>query len=136
MNNEMPKMNNKEETNIIEESKKMVKKDAKDLKTFFKDTREYLATKNNKELQDLAIRLALIVIIILLLYVPFQLIRDLGINILISVGINFSNKTLDMYNSVFNVLYSLFGIALFYAICKDRFYKLVKKQEENKEKQN
>ncbi len=133
MNNEMPKMNNQEEPNIIEESKKMVKKDAKDFKTFIKDTREYLATKNKKELQDLAIRLAIIVIIILLLFVPFQLFRDLGINILISVGINFSDKTLDMYNSVFNVIYSLFGLALFYTICKDRFYKLVKKQEEKKD---
>ena len=133
-NIEMPKINKEE--NIIEESKEMVKKDVKTFKTFFKDVKEYLTSRNTSELGELVWRLVLIAIVVISLYIPFQLFRDLGINILISVGINFSDKTLNMYNSIFNILYSIFGIVLFFVICKDRFYKLVKNQEEIKQKQN
>ena len=133
-NIEMPKTNKEE--NIIEESKEMVKKDVKSFKIFFKDVKEYLTSKNSSELGELVWRLVLIALVVIALYVPFQLFRDLGINILISVGINFSDKTLNMYNSIFNIIYSIFGIVLFFMICKDRFYKLVKNQEEIKQKQN
>ena len=133
-NIELPK-NNKEE-NIIEESKEMVKKDVKTFKIFFKDIKEYLTSRNTSELGELVWRLVLIAIVVVALYIPFQLFRDLGINILISVGINFSDKTLNMYNSIFNIIYSIFGIVLFFTLCKDRFYKIVKTQEKNKEKQN
>ncbi len=133
-NIEMPKINKEE--NIIEESKEMVKKDVKTFKIFFKDVKEYLTSRNSSELGELVWRLVLIALVVIVLYVPFQLFRDLGINILISVGINFSDKTLNMYNSIFNIMYSIFGIVLFFVICKDRFYKLVKNQEEIKQKQN
>ncbi len=133
-NIEMPKTNKEE--NIIEESKEMVKKDVKTFKIFFKDVKEYLTSRNSSELGELVWRLVLIALVVIVLYVPFQLFRDLGINILISVGINFSDKTLNMYNSIFNIMYSIFGIVLFFVICKDRFYKLVKNQEEIKQKQN
>ena len=133
-NIEMPKINKEE--NIIEESKEMVKKDFKTFKTFFKDVKEYLTSRNTSELGELVWRLVLIALAVIVLYVPFQLYRDLGINILISVGINFSDKTLNMYNSIFNIIYSIFGIVLFFTLCKDRFYKIVKTQEKNKEKQN
>ena len=133
-NIELPKTNKEE--NIIEESKEMVKKDVKTFKTFFKDIKEYLTSRNTSELGELVWRLVLIALAVIVLYVPFQLFRDLGINILISVGINFSDKTLNMYNSIFNIIYSIFGIVLFFTLCKDRFYKIVKTQEKNKEKQN
>ncbi len=133
-NIEMPKTNKEE--NIIEESKEMVKKDVKTFKTFFKDVKEYLTSRNTSELGELVWRLVLIALVVIVLYVPFQLFRDLGINILISVGINFSDKTLNMYNSIFNIMYSIFGIVLFFVLCKDRFYKIVKNQEEIKQKQN
>jgi hypothetical protein len=133
-NIEMPKINKEE--NIIEESKEMVKKDVKTFKTFFKDVKEYLTSRNTSELGELVWRLVLIALVVIVLYVPFQLFRDLGINILISVGINFSDKTLNMYNSIFNIMYSIFGIVLFFVLCKDRFYKIVKNQEEIKQKQN
>ena len=133
-NIEMPKINKEE--NIVEESKEMVKKDVKTFKTFFKDVKEYLTSRNTSELGELVWRLVLIAIVVIVLYIPFQLFRDLGINILISVGINFSDKTLNMYNSIFNILYSIFGIVLFFVLCKDRFYKIVKNQEEIKQKQN
>ena len=102
----------------------------------FKDVKEYLTSRNTSELGELVWRLVLIALVVIVLYVPFQLFRDLGINILISVGINFSDKTLNMYNSIFNIIYSIFGIVLFFVVCKDRFYKLVKNQEEIKQKQN
>lgn len=133
-NIELPKTNKEE--NIIEESKEMVKKDVKTFKTFFKDVKEYLTSRNTSELGELVWRLVLIALAVIVLYVPFQLFRDLGINILISVGINFSDKTLNMYNSIFNILYSIFGIVLFFVLCKDRFYKIVKNKEEIKQKQN
>lgn len=133
-NIEMPKTNKEE--NIIEESKEMVKKDVKTFKIFFKDVKEYLTTRNTNELGELVWRLVLIALVVIALYVPFQLFRDLGINILISVGINFSDKTLNMYNSIFNIMYSIFGIVLFFVLCKERFYKIVKNQEEIKQKQN
>lgn len=133
-NIEMPKTNKEE--NIIEESKEMVKKDVKTFKIFFKDVKEYLTSRNSSELGELVWRLVLIALVVIVLYVPFQLFRDLGINILISVGINFSDKTLNMYNSIFNIMYSIFGIVLFFVLCKDRFYKIVKNQEEIKQKQN
>ncbi len=133
-NIELPKTNKEE--NIIEESKEMVKKDVKTFKIFFKDVKEYLTSRNSSELGELVWRLVLIALAVIVLYVPFQLYRDLGINILISVGINFSDKTLNMYNSIFNIIYSIFGIVLFFTLCKDRFYKIVKTQEKNKEKQN
>lgn len=133
-NIELPKTNKEE--NIIEESKEMVKKDVKTFKIFFKDIKEYLTSRNTSELGELVWRLVLIALAVIVLYVPFQLYRDLGINILISVGINFSDKTLNMYNSIFNIIYSIFGIVLFFTLCKDRFYKIVKTQEKNKEKQN
>lgn len=133
-NIELPKTNKEE--NIIEESKEMVKKDVKTFKIFFKDVKEYLTSRNSSELGELVWRLVLIALAVIVLYVPFQLFRDLGINILISVGINFSDKTLNMYNSIFNIIYSIFGIVLFFTLCKDRFYKIVKNQEKNKEKQN
>lgn len=133
-NIELPKTNKEE--NIIEESKEMVKKDVKTFKIFFKDIKEYLTSRNSSELGELVWRLILIALAVIVLYVPFQLFRDLGINILISVGINFSDKTLNMYNSIFNIIYSIFGIVLFFVLCKDRFYKIVKNQENIKEKQN
>ena len=133
-NIELPKTN--KEDNIIEESKNMVKKDVKSFKIFFKDVKEYLTSRNTSELGELVWRLVLIAIVVIVLYVPFQLFRDIGINIIISVGINFSDKTLNMYNSIFNIIYSIFGIVLFFVLCKDRFYKVVKNQEEIKGKQN
>ena len=133
-NIELPKTNKEE--NIIEESKEMVKKDVKTFKTFFKDVKEYLTSRNTSELGELVWRLVLIALAVIVLYVPFQLFRDLGINILISVGINFSDKNKNMYNSIFNILYSIFGIVLFFVLCKDRFYKIVKNKEEIKQKQN
>ena len=133
-NIELPKTN--KENNIIEESKEMINKDVKTYKSFCKDVREYLSTKNTSELGELVWRLVLIAIVVIILYIPFQLARDLIGNIIISVGINFNEKSLNLYNSIFNILYSIVGIVLFFSICKDRFYKMVKKQEEIKQKQN
>ena len=131
MNNEiteLPKKNN-DEKNIIKESKEMIKKDVKGFKTFIKDVKEYLTTRNTNELKDLVVRLILITIVIIILYVPYQFLMEIIEDIIRAASINYSEFALNKYYSIGRIIYLVLAIVLFYHICKDRFYKLVKNQE-------
>ena len=135
----LPKLNENNskmsQPTIIEESKETIIYESKSFIKFLKDAKDYITTKNTKDLWDLALQVIIIAVLILALFVPFQLVRDLGINVIISLGINFNDKILNTYNAVFNILYSVFGIVLFFILCKNRFYNLIKNQNELKELQ-
>ncbi len=129
-------MNNEGTQSVIEESKKILKNDAKTFKTFIKDVKEYLTTKNSNELKDLVIRLVLIAITIIVLYVPYQFILEIIEDLIRTASINYSESFLTRYYSIGRIIYSVLALVLFYIICKDRFYKLVKNQETNNNKGN
>ena len=101
-------------------------------KEFFSDIIKYITTRNSNELLSLLWKLVLVAAFVLLLAVPFQLVRDSGTDILISFGVNFDQNGLGMWILVWNLLYALVGVILFFYLCKDRFYKHTKNQEEIK----
>lgn len=138
MNNEeveMPKKNFDGEK-IIEESKNLVKEDAKTYKRFFKDAKDYLTTRNTKELGELVLRLALIAVVIIILYLPFELVINVGEELFRAIGINYTEESRRAFESSLNIAYNLFGLAVFFMICKDRFYKMVELQDKIKKAKN
>ena len=142
MNNETPKLKENEKKdeqiindakekveNVVEESKEILIKESKSYKQFFKDAKEYLSTKNTKDLGEMLVRLLIIVAIIVVLNFPFMLFKDIFPEILMSVNANYTSDAINKFNAVVNIIYSILGIVLFFAICKNRFYKMVKEQE-------
>lgn len=119
MNNdiELPKLNNEKKSNIA----------------FLKDVYKYITTRKADELLSLLWRLFLIALFVIVLYVPFQLFRDLGINILLTMGISFNETILNIWTGLWSVLYGIIAIILFFKLCKDRYYKLVNIEKETKE---
>ena len=143
MNNETPKLKENEKKdeqiiieakekveNVVEESKKIIVKESKSYKQFFKDVKEYLSTKNTKDLGEMLVRLLIIVAIIVVLNFPFMLLKEILPEILISVNANYTSDLINKFNSAVNIIYSILGIVLFFAICKNRFYKMIKEQED------
>ena len=147
MNNEMPELpkenevNNQEvqevqpnqEENKVSETIQEVKENTvKELELsgkFFKDVRKYLTSKSSSELFSLLWRLIIIVGFIVLLYFPVQIIMDLGINFFMLLGIEYTTRVATIWTSIWNILYGVGALILFYSLCKDRFYKLVKPNE-------
>ena len=118
-----------EEPSFIKEEKENIKKEKISLTTFFKDLKDYLTKKGTKELGELALRLILIAVVVIVFYVPFQLFSDLGKNIIMSLNINFTDKFLNLYNAIFNIVYDVCALIAFFSLCKKRFYNIVEKQE-------
>ena len=139
MNNEipqLPKENNIEEKSVYEETKTIIQNDTKTFKIFLKEVKDYLTTRNTNELKDLVVRLVLIAITVIVLYVPYQFIMEIIEDAIRTANINYSEIALTRYYSIGRIIYSVLALVLFYVLCKDRFYKLVKNQELNKNIQN
>ncbi len=96
--------------------------------TTFKDMFKYITTKNSNEIFQLVLRLLLIVVFIIVLRLPFELFRDLGFDLLISFGINSTDRFLDIYRSVWDIIYIVIALILFFYLVTKRYYNLVEKK--------
>ena len=114
------------------EVKETTSKEVKNMQKFLKDIKNYITSKNSSELLSLLWRLALIAGFVILLYVPFQLLMDLGSNLFVLFGIDYTTKLGNIWNSIWYISYGILAIVLFFILCKDRYYKLVKQQEDEK----
>lgn|SRR5574344_812085 len=125
MNNnvELPKLVDKESAPIVE-----TKKANPNYKETWHDMFKYITSCKGKELAYVVLRVLLIVILIILFKLPFDLLRDLVINLFPVFGITISEWLLNAWYAICNILYSIFGIIAFYKIVKERYYNLIKKQ--------
>jgi preprotein translocase subunit SecG len=81
---------------------------------------KYLSTKDSKEIINLIIKVALIIIVILLFKFPFDLLKDMGTNVLTMFGISLTDNILNIWNAIINIIYGIIGIITFYKVCKER----------------
>ncbi len=116
--------------NVVKESNKVLKKETKSFIQFFKDVKEYLSTKKTNEIGEMLFREILIVAVLVVCYYPFMIFKDLGPNLLIAVNINYDS--VNKFYAIVDIIYSILVIILFFVITRDRFYKMVKNQEEIK----
>lgn len=98
----------------------------------FKDIFYFIKKCDVVDLSQLAWRIFLVVVLILFLALPFQLCRDLGANLVVTIIGEFSDKTLAIWNGFWNISYSIVGLLLFYFLIKGRFYKLANHEVVNK----
>ena len=117
---------------MMGEVKETTSKEVQNMSKFLNDVKKYITTKNSSELLSLLWRLLLVAGFIIVLYLPFYLVNLLGFNLLILFGVNFTNRLGDIWNSIWYIAYSILAIVLFFILCKDRFYKFVKLQEDEK----
>ena len=127
---EVPISEVKEENKVVEEIKNTAKKEIEISGKFFKDVKSYLTTKDSSELFSLLWRLLIIVGFIIILYFPVQMIMDLGANILRLAGIEYTTRVGTIWECTCNIIYSIVALLLFYFLCKSRFYKIVKQNNE------
>ena len=104
--------------------------DKKSFKEFFKDVRKYITSRNSSELFSLLWRLLLVAGFVIVLFVPFQIFMDLGINLFILFGIDFTSTIATIWDTCWYIIYGVTSIILFFVLCKERYYKLIKYQEE------
>ncbi len=116
--------------NVVKESNRVIKKETKSFVQFFKDVKEYLSTKKTSEIGEMLFRELLIVAILIVIYYPFMIFKDLIPKLLITVNINYDS--VDKFYAIIDIVYSILVIVLFFVITRDRFYKMVKNQEEIK----
>ena len=117
---------------MVDDVKKMASREAHNFMTFMKDIFKYLTTRNSSDLFELLWRVAIIALFIIILGVPFNLIKESGTSIFMMFGIDFNKQQLDIWNSIWTTLYCVLGVVLFYVICKARYYELIKHQQETK----
>ena len=113
MNNEnleIPNLNNKEN--------KEGKKNNKTYKEFIIDFKNYITTRQRNELLELFFRMLIVAGIVLLLYVPFILFKEIGPNIFVFLGINYTTAAINRYNIFMNTVYSIAGIAVYFILLK------------------
>lgn len=127
---ELPKQQ-EENKQVIEEVKKSVSKEFENTGKIFTDIKNYLTTRDSSELFSLLWRLLIIVGFIVILYFPVQVIMDLGINIFMLLGIEYTTRVAAIWTSLLNIIYGILALFLFYYLCKDRYYKLVNNKSEN-----
>lgn len=111
-NIELPKMNNNDNKalNNLNQNKDGIKEVIK-----------YITTRNSKDLLALILRLLLIVIIIFICKFPFDLLKDVGINLLILIGISINDSLLNIWTAIINIIYGILGIYAFIKLVKIRF---------------
>src|SRR5574344_2632563 len=118
-NFELPKLN--------EDKKENKSEVIREIKHSWKDMFKYVTTCKGKELFYLVLRIALIIILIVLFKLPFDLLRDLIINLFPVMGITIGDRLLNGWYALCNILYSIFGIVFFYKIVRERYDNLIKK---------
>lgn len=118
--------------NMIDDLKENINVQKKSFGNFFKDSFKYLTTRNTKDLFELLWRVAMIAIFILLLYVPVELIQNLLLDFLITMGIELNERMQSIYFAIFHGTYSLIALVLFFVVIKERFYKYVSEEDRNK----
>ncbi len=124
------------ENNIINETKKALTKDKNSFAKFFKDLKEYITTKNTRELGELVVRLIFVAIIVIVFFLPVSLLKELIPNITYSLGINATTQDRAMYERIFTIVSNSIGIVLFFVLCRARFYEMLNKQKSLKEDKN
>ena len=119
-------------TNVEIKQKEPIFMDKHSYGQFLKDIVKYITSKNSSELFALLWRLVLVAGFVIILSLPFLLIKDLIPDLLINIGVNFDDKGLNLINLIFRVLYLIFAIFIFFKLCKERYYRYLKDQEEIK----
>lgn len=94
-------------------------------KKTFKDIIYFVKKCDTVDLAQLIWRVLLVAcVLVLILALPFQLFRDLGINMLSTFVSEINNTILSIWNGLWGVAYCVMSLILFYKIIKARFYKL------------
>ena len=96
-------------------------------KNSIKEIAKYCGDKNLKSLLNLFLEMILIVLIIAIFKFPFILIRDFGIDFVTSMGIPLNGIVLGIWNILWDLSYTLFGIYVFMKIIGKRYENLSKK---------
>jgi hypothetical protein len=121
-NIELPKLNKEP---AKEENKTTVNVKNEDI-NIYKEMFKYVTTKSGKNLGMLVLNVCLVVILIILLKLPFDLIRDAGFSFIQIINSTFASSFIDKWNALFNIIYCILGIILFLKIVKKRFINLNK----------
>lgn len=85
---------------------------------------KYLSERNTQELLYLVLKIIVLVVIILLFKFPFDLIKDMGTNILTLFGIGLTDQILNIWGAIINIIYCLIGIIVFVKVIKERLLKI------------
>ena len=96
-------------------------KDSKNNNDGLKEMIKYMTTKKGKDLFYLIIRLLLIMVIIIIFKFPFDLLKDVGINVLTLFGTTITNSILNIWTAIVNIIYAILAIYAFIKIIKIRF---------------
>ena len=118
--------------NMIDELKENINVQKQTFGMFLKDVFKYLTTRNTKELFELLWRVAMIAIFVLCLYIPVELIQNLLLDFLITMGIELNERMQGIYFAIFHGTYCVVSIVLFFVLIKNRFYKFVGEEERKK----
>src|SRR5574344_2170931 len=127
-NIDLPKLaDNDAKSENIESKVESIKEDIVYEKSF-KGFIKYLTTQDKKGLFNLVLRLLLIIIIIILCKFPFDLIKDLGTNLMTSFSITITDSLLNIWTSIINIIYYILAIIFFFKIVKERYFNLTNKK--------
>ena len=85
---------------------------------------KYTTNKSLKELVRFFIEMIVIVLIIAVFKFPFMLIRDFGVSFVTSLGIELTKIILTIWNSLWDISYTLFGLYMFMKIVGNRYANL------------
>ncbi len=88
---------------------------------------KYASHKDLKSLINIFLEMILIVLIIAIFKFPFILIRDFGVDFVTSMGIALNGIVLGIWNVVWDLSYTLFGIYVFMRIIGKRYENIGKK---------
>ena len=96
-------------------------------KSSLEEIAKYCGDKNLKSLINLFLEMILIVLIIAIFKFPFILIRDFGVDFATSMAIPLNVIVLGIWNIVWDLSYTLFGIYIFMKIIGKRYENINKK---------
>ena len=96
-------------------------------KKSLEEVAKYGSEKDLKSLINLFLEMILIVLIIAVFKFPFILIRDFGIDLVTSMAIPLNAMVLGIWNILWDLSYTLFGIYIFMKIFGKRYENLNKK---------
>ena len=87
----------------------------------FKEIIKYCSKANIKSLAKLLGELVILVLIITIFKLPFIMIRDFGIELFTSLGLEFNKYILLGWNILFELSYLIIGIMIFINIINKRY---------------
>ena len=105
-----------------------MKKTFKLFKDSIKEISKYCATVGLKHLINIFLEMILIVLIIAIFKFPFILIRDFGIEFMTNMGIEFNELVLMIWNILWDLSYTIFGIYIFMKTIGKRYININNKK--------